>query len=77
MLDSFYGYAQQFVAGIFNRKPIVDTIQEHEKYGNNGDKYRNIGVAVVNGFEGLSNFLNSAVEVSNIQLKFTPTDFHK
>lgn len=63
MVDSLYGYAQQFVAGLFNHKPIVDMIQEKDKYGNDGDKYRNIGTAVVNSFEGLSNFLNSAVEV--------------
>lgn len=63
MVDSLYGYAQQFVAGLFNHKPVVDNLQEKDKYGNDGDKYRNIGIAVVNGFEGLSNFLNSAVEV--------------
>lgn len=63
MLDSLYSYAHQFVSNLFNRKPIVDTIKEHEKYGNDGDKYRSVGTAVVNGFEGLSNFLNSAVEV--------------
>lgn len=63
MVDSLYGYAQQFVAGLFNHKPIIDMIQEKDKYGNDGDKYRNIGIAVVNSFEGLSNFLNSAVEV--------------
>lgn len=71
MVDSLYGYAQQFVAGLFNRKPIVDMIQEKDKYGNDGEKYRNVGIAVVNGFEGLSNFLNSAVEVrTNVDLRF-------
>lgn len=63
MLDSLYSYAHQLANGILNRRPIVDTIKEHEKYGNDGDKYRSVGVAVVNGFEGLSNFLNSAVQV--------------
>lgn len=66
MVDSLYGYAQQLVAGLFNHKPIIDSIQEKDKYGNDGDKYRNIGIAFVNGFEGLSNFLNNAVEVKNI-----------
>lgn len=66
MVDSIYSYAQQFIAGLFNHKPLVDTVQEQEKYGNDGDKYRAIGTAVVNSFEGFSNFLNSAVEVREL-----------
>ena len=45
-------------------KPIVDNIREEEKYGNNGDKFIGVGRALVNGFEGLSNFLNAIVDVS-------------
>ena len=44
--------------------PIVDGIKEEQKYGNNGDKFIGIGRALVNGFEGLSNFLNAVVDVS-------------
>lgn len=63
--DSIYGYAQQFVADLLHPKPVVDTISENEKYGNNGDQFRSFGKAVVGGYEGFSNFLNTAVDVSN------------
>lgn len=45
-------------------KPLVDTIQEHEKYGNEGDKFLPVGRAIVNGYEGFSNFLNRLIDVS-------------
>lgn len=44
----------------------MDGIQEHEKYGNNGDRFANIGRALVNGFEGFSNLLNHIIEVHKI-----------
>ncbi|XP_028177244.1 uncharacterized protein LOC114365022 [Ostrinia furnacalis] len=53
----------QVVAGVFQPKPIVDTIKEEEKYGNHGDKFYNAGRAVVGGAENISNFINSAIEV--------------
>lgn len=49
---------------LFQPKPIVDTIQEHEKYGNNGDKFYPIGRAIVNGYEGFANILNKILDVS-------------
>ncbi|XP_047040468.1 uncharacterized protein LOC124644873 [Helicoverpa zea] len=54
---------QGIVAGIFQPEPIVDTISEEEKYGNSGDKFYSTGKALVGGAEGLSNFVNSILEV--------------
>ncbi|KAL4705706.1 hypothetical protein ACJJTC_018779 [Scirpophaga incertulas] len=54
---------QQVVAGIFQPKPIVDTITEEEKYGNTGDKFYSAGRAIVGGAEGVSNLVNSALEI--------------
>ncbi|KAJ8936934.1 hypothetical protein NQ314_012115 [Rhamnusium bicolor] len=62
-IDNKYGNLQEFVAGFSNPKPIVDTIQEHEKYGNDGDQFRNVANVLIAGVEGLSNALNAAVEV--------------
>ncbi|XP_043287354.1 uncharacterized protein [Venturia canescens] len=42
--------------------PLVDKIREEDKYGNSGDKFIGIGRALVGGFEGLSNFLNTVVD---------------
>ncbi|KPI91933.1 hypothetical protein RR46_08359 [Papilio xuthus] len=54
---------QNVAAGIFQPKPIVDTIQEEEKYGNNGDKFYSAGRAIVSGAENVSNFVNTVLEV--------------
>ncbi|CAH0560513.1 unnamed protein product [Brassicogethes aeneus] len=62
-LDSKYTNLQHFVANLLNPKPIVDTIQEHEKFGNDGDKLRSFGTAVIGKFEGFSNVLNTAVDI--------------
>ncbi|KAJ8951755.1 hypothetical protein NQ318_012606 [Aromia moschata] len=62
-LDDKYGNLQQFVAGIYNPKPIVDTIQEHEKYGNDGELHRKAANLFVGKVEGLSNGLNGIVEL--------------
>ncbi|XP_066588317.1 uncharacterized protein [Prorops nasuta] len=43
--------------------PLVDGITEKEKYGNSGDQFIGIGRALVGGFEGLSNFLNTVVDL--------------
>ncbi|XP_013184858.2 uncharacterized protein LOC106130550 [Amyelois transitella] len=51
------------VAGILQPKPIVDTIKEEEKYGNSGDRFYSAGRALVGGAEGVSNFVNSIIEV--------------
>lgn len=50
-------------------KPIVDKIQEQEKYGNAGDKHIGVGRAVVDAYENFSNFLNALVAVSILQNK--------
>lgn len=60
---SFKENIQGFMAGIFQPKPIVDTISESEKYGNTGDKFYTAGKALVGGAESLSNFVNSVLEV--------------
>ncbi|XP_048005835.1 uncharacterized protein LOC125241405 [Leguminivora glycinivorella] len=52
-----------FVAGLLQPKPIVDTIKEEEKYGNTGDKFITAGRALVHGAEGVSNIVNSVLEV--------------
>lgn len=41
--------------------PIVDTIQEEEKYGNDGD--RPFDRAIVNTLEKVSVFVNKVIEV--------------
>ncbi|XP_043484287.1 uncharacterized protein LOC122512488 isoform X2 [Leptopilina heterotoma] len=46
----------------FKPTPLIDGISEDQKYGNSGDKFIGVGRALVNGFEGLSNFLNAAVD---------------
>ncbi|CAH0703414.1 unnamed protein product [Spodoptera exigua] len=60
---------QGVVAGIFQPQPIVDTIREEEKYGNSGDKFYSAGKAIVGGAEGLSNFVNSVLEVPGTVFK--------
>ncbi|KAF9804805.1 hypothetical protein SFRURICE_007708, partial [Spodoptera frugiperda] len=60
---------QGAVAGIFQPQPIVDTIREEEKYGNSGDKFYSAGKAIVGGAEGLSNFVNSVLEVPSTVFK--------
>lgn len=44
--------------------PILDGISEHEKYGNNGDKFDVISRKLVNGYEVFSNILNTFIQVS-------------
>ncbi|CAH0578076.1 unnamed protein product [Chrysodeixis includens] len=60
---SFKENIQNMVAGIFQPKPIVDTITEDEKYGNTGDKFAGAGKALVGGAQSFSNFVNSILEV--------------
>lgn len=64
-VDSKYGNLQQAVANIYNPKPIVDTISEEDKYGNDGEKFKSVGRVLINGYEGFSNFLNALFEVSS------------
>lgn len=60
---SLYEYAQKIYGNIAHPKPLIDTISEEEKYGNNGDQFRSFGNAIVNSYEGFSNFLNAAVDL--------------
>ena len=50
--------------------PIIDNIKEEDKYGNNGDQFIGVGQTVVNGFEGISNFLNRIFEVTKTFITF-------
>lgn len=45
----------------------MDTIKEEEKYGNEGDKFRDAGRAIVGGAESFSNFFNTLIEVCYIE----------
>lgn len=49
---------------VFQPKPIVDGLQEKDKYGNDGSKHQAIGEAVVRGSEALSKMINAAFQVS-------------
>ncbi|KAK9876577.1 hypothetical protein WA026_013957 [Henosepilachna vigintioctopunctata] len=69
-IDSKYSSAQKAVADILNPKPIVDTIREEEKYGNEGDKFKTVGRALVNGFEALSNTINALIDIPVTKVKF-------
>ncbi|CAK1588226.1 unnamed protein product [Parnassius mnemosyne] len=60
---------QGIVAGLFQPKPIVDTIKEEEKYGNSGDKFYSAGRAIVSGAEGVSNIFNSVLEIPGSIIK--------
>ncbi|XP_050511161.1 uncharacterized protein LOC114348211 isoform X2 [Diabrotica virgifera virgifera] len=68
-LDNKYGTLQEFVARIFNPKPVVDTAQEYEKYGNDAATQNRIAHLFIGGVEGFSNVLNAAVEVPFIATK--------
>ncbi|XP_078049719.1 uncharacterized protein LOC144476520 [Augochlora pura] len=56
---------------IFRPRPLIDNIKEHEKYGNNGDKFIGIGRALVSGLEGFSNFVNSIIELPKTAVRKT------
>ncbi|XP_022914574.1 uncharacterized protein [Onthophagus taurus] len=62
-IDSMYNRAQKKAADFLNLKPIVDTIEEHEKYGNDGEQHRGIAKALVHGFDGLGKKVNDVVDL--------------
>lgn len=66
------GFLQNFLSPV----PLVDRIREEDKYGNSGDKFIGIGRALINGFEGFSNFLNAVVEVNNFFFLFQLFGFY-
>nr|XP_018905439.1 PREDICTED: uncharacterized protein LOC109036003 [Bemisia tabaci]XP_018905440.1 PREDICTED: uncharacterized protein LOC109036003 [Bemisia tabaci] len=43
--------------------PIVDTITEEEKYGNDGDKFNRVGKSIVGGVEKVSEFVNKVTNI--------------
>ncbi|XP_054730646.1 uncharacterized protein LOC129239279 [Anastrepha obliqua] len=59
---STYDKTQKKVTDLTNLEPIVDTISEHEKYGNNGDMFDGIARSIVNGYEAFSNLLNTLIQ---------------
>ncbi|XP_061390611.1 uncharacterized protein LOC133325929 [Musca vetustissima] len=59
---SVYDNSQKFIADKTQPQPILDTINEHEKYGNNGDMFDGISRSLVNGYEAFSNFLNTIIK---------------
>ncbi|XP_013105305.2 uncharacterized protein LOC106085548 [Stomoxys calcitrans] len=59
---SAYDNSQKAIADRTQPIPIVDTISEHEKYGNNGDMFDGISRSLVNGYEAFSNFLNTIIQ---------------
>ncbi|KAJ8679336.1 hypothetical protein QAD02_015123 [Eretmocerus hayati] len=50
------------IENIVKPTPIVDGINEEDKYGNQGDRFIGVGRALVNGVEGLSNIFNAVLE---------------
>ncbi|XP_044596570.1 uncharacterized protein LOC123273258 isoform X2 [Cotesia glomerata] len=54
---------QGFLENLLSPVPLVDRIREEDKYGNTGDKFIGIGRALIKGFEGFSNFLNTIVDL--------------
>ncbi|KAH8265869.1 hypothetical protein KR038_006800, partial [Drosophila bunnanda] len=60
---SAYDNSQKKLAEFSQPAPILDTISEHEKYGNNGDMFDGISRTLVNGYEAFSNLLNTFIQV--------------
>ncbi|KAH8273036.1 hypothetical protein KR018_000958, partial [Drosophila ironensis] len=60
---SVYDNSQKKLADLSQPVPILDTISEHEKYGNNGDMFDGISRSIVNGYEAFSNLLNTFIQV--------------
>lgn len=61
---------------IRKRLPILDTIKESDKYGNNGDKFDGISRTIVNGYEAFSNFLNTLIEVKTSSIYSHLISYH-
>lgn len=61
--DSSYANLHKKTNEFVNAKPIVDTISEHEKYGNTGGQTRAVSTAVVGVYENIANAINAFFEV--------------
>ncbi|EDV47332.1 uncharacterized protein LOC6551313 [Drosophila erecta] len=59
---SVYDNSQKKLADLAQPVPILDSIGEHEKYGNNGDMFDGISRSIVNGYEAFSNLLNTFIQ---------------
>ncbi|XP_017009317.2 uncharacterized protein [Drosophila takahashii] len=59
---SVYDNSQKKLADLAQPVPILDSISEHEKYGNNGDMFDGISRSIVNGYEAFSNLLNTFIQ---------------
>ncbi|KAI8034016.1 hypothetical protein M5D96_013261, partial [Drosophila gunungcola] len=59
---SVYDNSQKKLADLAQPIPILDSISEHEKYGNNGDMFDGISRSIVNGYEAFSNLLNTFIQ---------------
>ncbi|XP_017055085.1 uncharacterized protein LOC108097356 [Drosophila ficusphila] len=59
---SVYDNSQKKLAELAQPVPILDSISEHEKYGNNGDMFDGISRSLVNGYEAFSNLLNTFIQ---------------
>ncbi|XP_017064176.1 uncharacterized protein LOC108103274 [Drosophila eugracilis] len=59
---SVYDNSQKKLADLSQPVPILDSISEHEKYGNNGDMFDGISRSIVNGYEAFSNLLNTFIQ---------------
>ncbi|XP_001354843.4 uncharacterized protein [Drosophila pseudoobscura] len=59
---SAYENSHKKVAELSQPVPILDTISEHEKYGNSGDMFDGISRTIVNGYEAFSNLLNTLIQ---------------
>lgn len=62
-LDSFYANLHKKTNDFVNVKPIVDTISEHEKYGNTGETGRAVSTVIVGAYENIANAVNAFFEV--------------
>ncbi|GAB0100882.1 uncharacterized protein DMENIID0001_169800 [Sergentomyia squamirostris] len=60
---SIYDNLHDKFGSFMNAQPIVDSINEEDKYGNSGDKFYPVGRKVVDGFESFSNLINKFFEV--------------
>ncbi|KAI4463148.1 apontic [Holotrichia oblita] len=61
--DSSYSKTQFAAAKLLGVKPLVDTISENEKYGNEGGFQRYAATGFVNYIKALSNVINTIVEL--------------
>lgn len=62
-------YFQTLLVDVLQPQPIVDTIREEDKYGNDGDNLRHVGRSFVDGVAKVTNFISSAVDVPYDVLK--------